>query len=134
MADTKPISATKISLTSLALGIAIVGGSIYYLDPGTDEMRPVEQVAPVDPFGLIENADPKCAAEIRLRGPLPVCSKTGATELHGKWTTDLWECDGAIMKAEIQTCLDEAQAKAEKAKAEKPAEEPIGEMTGDVGK
>ena len=130
MADTKTVSTSKIAMSTLALGIAIGGGGLYLLDPATDELRPVVTAQPeISSNDVLADVTPECWDEIKLVGADPQCNKDGATELRGKWTTDLWQCNGAIMGAREQACLDVGKAKAEKrakdakvAVVEEPAE------------
>lgn len=99
---------TKMTLAFL-LGAAVSGALTYKVTGKTVEV--VAEAAAPD--ALLDAATPQCAAEVRLRGPAPVCTKTGVSVLGNdrEPTTGLWQCDGAIMGPREQACLSAAAAK-----------------------
>jgi len=125
---TKPISSVSIALTSAVLSAAIVGGSLFYLDPDSDEMRPVQQAVEVTPSALLDAASPACAAEVRQLAANPDCHEDCTTkDGKGKELNGWCCCDGGgcvYMPERVQSCLTEA-----KEKAVKPvAVEEVGEV------
>ena len=132
MADTKTLSATPLTLSAFALGIAIGGGGIYMLDTDTDEMRPVvvqPDRAPSEMDALLAFAPTNCREEM---AQIPDFDKGLACAIgesylgSDKGPSAVLICNGAVMPRRLQACVEEAAAaQALAAKAEPVAGEPL---------
>jgi hypothetical protein len=126
MADTKTLSATPLTLSALAFGIALGGGGVYML--GEDEQLHPVQVqqdrAPSEMDAILTFAPKNCADEM---AQIPDYDKGLACAIgesylgSDKEPSAVLICNGAVMPRRLQACIEEAAA----AQARKESDEKI---------
>ena len=138
MADTKTMSATPLTLSALAFGIALGGGGVYML--GEDEqLHPVvvqPDRAPNEMDALLAFAPKDCTDEMAR---IPDADKGLACAIgesylgSDKEPSAVLICNGAVMPRRLQACVEEAAAaKAIEDAKPKPEPEPVLEEPVEV--
>lgn len=128
MATTKTISVSSMVMSTAALVVATALGTVYVLDPDTDEMRPVTAAAEVSLPSLVAAIDDaECLSELN-KAPSLDCREGSTTggdgrELQGWWCGQaFFPATGTKGAGMVGACLSAAKVKAEKAIAEAPIE------------